>query len=64
MEFQTFNNFIFLNLNDFQKSSAGYPVTQTSLNEMLKKIGEEVGIKPKGQWSMYSLRHTIATKLG
>ena len=59
-----FNNFIFLNLNDFQKSSAGYPVTQTSLNEMLKKIGEEVGIKPEGQWSMYSLRHTIATKLG
>mgnify|MGYP006266000011 FL=1 len=58
------NDFIFLNMTDYQKCQLGYPITQTSLNEMLKKLGQDIGIKPNGKrWSMYSLRHTTATKL-
>lgn len=59
------NNFIFLNLNDYKKCALGYPVTQTSLNQMLHKLGQDIGLET-GQktWTMYSLRHTVATKLG
>lgn len=54
---------IFLNLNDYQKSASGYPVCQTSLNEMLKRLGDKIGIDTDLKWSLYSLRHTVATKL-
>ncbi|KRM52130.1 tyrosine-type recombinase/integrase [Ligilactobacillus araffinosus] len=58
------NDFIFLNMSDYQKCQLGYPITQTSLNEMLKKLGRKIEINPNGKkWSMYSLRHTVATKL-
>lgn len=60
------NKFILLNLNDYRVANLGYPVSQASLNEMLIKLGTEAKINaPKEmQWSMYSLRHTVATKLG
>lgn len=61
------NDFIFLNLNDYRVCSLGYPVKQASLNEMLKGLGKKIGIvniDKNVRWSMYSLRHTVATKLG
>lgn len=59
------NGLVFLNLVDYQKCSKGYPVTQTALNKMLRKLSTKVGINARGKrWSMYSLRHTVATKLG
>lgn len=60
------NKFILLNLNDYRVAKLGCPVTQASLNEMLIKLGNEADITaPKEmQWSMYSLRHTVATRLG
>lgn len=60
------NKFILLNLNDYRVAKLRYPVTQASLNEMLIKLGNEADITaPKEmQWSMYSLRHTVATRLG
>lgn len=57
------HDFMFLNLNDYQKCVAGYPVCQTSLNDMLKRLGDEIGINTELRWSMYSLRHTVATTL-
>ena len=58
-------NFIFLNLNDYKKCSMGYPVTQTSLNQMLRHLGNKIGLSIGNRtWTMYSLRHTVATKLG
>lgn len=57
------NDFIFLNLNDYQKATAGFPICQTSLNEMLKRLGDQIGIDTDLKWSLYSLRHTVATTL-
>lgn len=65
-EIRNDNNLIFLSLNDFRIACLGYPIKQASLNEMLVKTGITAGINPpkEQQWSMYSLRHTAATKLG
>lgn len=60
------NKFILLNLNDYRVAKLGCPVTQASLNEMLIKLGNEADITAPNemQWSMYSLRHAVATRLG
>ena len=59
-------NFILLNLNNYQKASSGIPVNQHRMNDMLHKLGKLANIKvlPNEKWSMYSLRHSAATKLG
>ncbi|MQB69406.1 tyrosine-type recombinase/integrase [Limosilactobacillus reuteri] len=55
---------IFLNLHDYKTCSNNIPITQRSMNEMLKKICKKLGISGNGsQLSMYSFRHTICTKL-
>lgn len=55
---------VFLSLDNFKKCAEGYPVTQTALNKELRMLGKTVGINPDGKtWSMYSIRHTVATKL-
>lgn len=59
------NDLMFLNLVDYRKCELGYPVTQVALNNMLRKLSKKAEIEPgKERWSMYSLRHTVATKLG
>lgn len=55
---------IFLNLHDYKTCANNIPITQRSMNEMLKKICLELGISGNGsQLSMYSFRHTLCTKL-
>lgn len=60
------NDFIFTNLKDYRDVRRDIPVTQTGLNKMLKKLGNKTCINPdsKYKWSLYSLRHTVVTKLG
>lgn len=55
---------IFLNLHDYKTCANNIPITQKSMNEMLKKICNKLGIHSDGsQLSMYSFRHTLCTKL-
>ncbi len=55
---------IFLNLHDYRTCANNVPITQRSMNEMLKKICDKLGINGNGeQLSMYSFRHTLCTKL-
>lgn len=55
---------IFLNLHDYRTCANNIPITQRSMNEMLKKICLKLGISGNGsQLSMYSFRHTLCTKL-
>lgn len=57
-------NLVFLNLHDYKACSTMIPITQHSMNDMLKHICQEIGIGPDNeQLSMYSFRHTICTKL-
>lgn len=59
------NNLILLALDDYKKCALGQPVSQTALNKELRSLGKKIGVRPgKKTWSMYSLRHTVATKLG
>lgn len=58
-------NQIALNITDYNSCSLGYPISQRSMNEMLKKICEKVGVENGNLGvSMYTCRHTCATKLG
>lgn len=59
-------NFILLNLCNYKKASLGIPVNQHRMNDMLHKLGKLANLKilPNEKWSMYSLRHSAATKLG
>lgn len=55
---------IFLNLHDYRTCANNIPITQRSMNEMMKKICNKLGIDShSAQLSMYSFRHTLCTKL-
>lgn len=59
------NERIMLNFSDYSLCSLGYPVTQKSMNEMLKKICKKVNVQNNNlNVTMYTCRHTVATKLG
>lgn len=58
------DNLIFLNLRDYRASSLGNPLSQSGMNDMLRKICKELEINPdKQKLSLYSFRHTICTML-
>lgn len=58
------NGLVFLNLHDYKTCSNNIPITQRSMNEMLKKICKKLGIDGGDlQLSMYSFRHTLCTQL-
>lgn len=60
-----FNNFILLNIKDYRLCEMGYPITQKGMNDMLKKQCKLNDIDGNGlRLSMYTCRHTVATKLG
>lgn len=56
-------NLIFLNLHDYKAASNKVPITQRSMNLMLKKICTELSISSDNKISLYSFRHTVCTKL-
>lgn len=54
-----------LNITDYNLCSLGYPITQKSMNDMLKRLSRKVEINNQElNISMYTCRHTVATKLG
>ncbi|MQB94031.1 site-specific integrase [Lactobacillus reuteri] len=55
---------VFINLHDYKSAHSSEPITQRSMNQMLKKLCKKIGINPGSeQLSMYSFRHTVCTKL-
>ncbi|EDX43545.1 tyrosine-type recombinase/integrase [Limosilactobacillus reuteri] len=59
------NNFILLNLTDYKRSAEGLPIAQRTMNDMLKQVAKQVGVNNGSlRVSMYTCRHTVATKLG
>lgn len=59
------NDLMMLNIKDYRLCALGCPIVQHSMNDMLKNICDRVGINSNGlNISMYTCRHTVATKLG
>lgn len=59
------NSFILLNCRDSRLMKAGIPIGQKSMNDLLKKICLELNVANGNKpISMYTCRHTVATKLG
>lgn len=44
-DLSNYNDLIVLNITDYNSCSLGYPISQRSMNEMLKKICEKVGVE-------------------
>lgn len=59
------DSFILLNCRDSRLMKNGIPIGQKSMNDVLKKVCLEVQVaNGDKQISMYTCRHTVATKLG
>ena len=59
------NSLLMLNIKDYRLCTLGYPIVQRSMNDMLKKVCDKLEIDSEGlNISMYTCRHTVATKLG
>lgn len=64
-EIKNKNDFIFLSLGDIARCTAGYPIAQRSMNDMLKLLVKKLEIDSGGKKiTMYTCRHTVASKLG
>lgn len=59
------NDMILLNITNYHLCALGYPITQRSMNDMLRQLSKKVGVNNQSlNISMYTCRHTVATKLG
>ncbi|MCD5543709.1 tyrosine-type recombinase/integrase [Lactobacillus delbrueckii] len=56
------NDFILLNMTNYEKCALGYPITKHGMNDMFKKICQSLGMKAN-DISIYTCRHTVITKL-
>ncbi len=55
---------VFLNLRNYQFATMGKPLSQSGMNDMLRKVCKKLDINSKNKkLSLYSFRHTICTKL-
>lgn len=61
---RTTSELYFLNLTDYRLARLGYPVTQRSMNDMLKEICRRIGVNNgDSPLSCYTLRTTCGTRL-
>ncbi|HJF53822.1 MAG TPA: site-specific integrase [Limosilactobacillus coleohominis] len=61
---QTTSDLLFLNLTDYRLARLGYPVTQRSMNDMLKELCRRIGVNNGDlPLSCYTLRTTCGTRL-
>lgn len=59
------NSFILLNLTDYKRCIAGFPIAQRTMNDMLKRVAKQLEVGNGAlRVSMYTCRHTVASKLG
>ena len=59
------NDFVLLNMTDFARCSRGLPIAQKTMNDMLKGLAKKVKVQSgELRVTMYTCRHTVATKLG
>lgn len=57
------NDLILLNLRDYQFATMGKTLSQSGINNMLRKICKKLDINSKNKKiSLYSFRHNICTK--
>ena len=58
------NDLVLLNLRDYRFARTNKPLSQSGMNDMLRKICKELNIDSgEARLSLYSFRHTICTKL-
>ena len=63
-EIKNKQDLVFINLHDYKSAANDVPITQRSMNLMLKDLCKKLEINSGDkQLSMYSFRHTICTKL-
>lgn len=63
-ELDSGSDLMFLNLTDYRLARLGYPITQRSMNDMLKEICRRVGVNNGGlPLTCYTLRTTCGTRL-
>ena len=63
-EIKNSQNLVFINLHDYKSAANDVPITQRSMNLMLKNLCKKLEINSGDkQLSMYSFRHTVCTKL-
>lgn len=59
------NDMILLNITNYHLCALGYLITQRRMNDMLRQLSKKVGVNNQSlNISMYTCRHTVATKLG
>src|SRR5699024_9513262 len=63
-QIKNIQDLVFINLHDYKAAANDVPITQRSMNLMLKNLCKKLEINSGNkQLSMYSFRHTVCTKL-